>query len=322
MNRSEFIKTASLSAGALLFTPMTKTSKKHVVRFGVIADLHQDIMHDGEARLQAFIDDMQIRKPDFILQLGDFCIPKPENQSLMSIWDQWSGPNYHVIGNHDTDGGYKREETVKFWNAKGKYYSHDHQGFHFVVLDGNEHNPAPSRPKGYARFISKKQLDWLSKDLDKTNKPTVVFCHQGLDNDAGGLENGSQVRYALEQANHRSDAQKVILVLTGHHHQDYYNHINDIHYVQINSASYQWLGSDYQHIRYSEAVNKSHPNIKKTVPYRDPLWAFIEIDSRGKIEISGRHSEFVGPSPEKLGVDMSRYIYPIVPRISDRTLHI
>lgn len=321
MNRYDFLKTISLSGGALFFTPTPSFQvKKHRVRFGVIADLHQDIMHDGEDRLQAFIDDIQVRQPDFILQLGDFCIPRKENRPLMDIWDQWMGPDYHVIGNHDTDGGYESEDTVAFWNAEGKYYSYDQNGFHFVVLDGNEHNPAPSRPAGYARYISVGQLDWLSRDLDQTDLPTVVFCHQGLDNDSGGLENGTITRYTLEQANQRAGFQKVILVLTGHHHQDYYNHINDIHYVQINSASYHWLGGDYQYIRYSDAIDKAHPYIKKTVPYRDPLWAMIEIDPKGKIEIKGRQSTFVGPSPDELGVDMSRYIYPIVPKISDRKI--
>lgn len=323
MNRHDFLRTLSLSTGALLFSPSPSfLIKKNQVRFGVIADLHQDIMHDGEDRLQAFIDDMQTRQPDFIMQLGDFCIPKKDNLKLMDIWAQWKGPNYHVIGNHDTDGGYKREDTVQFWNSPGKYYSYDQNGFHFVVLDGNEHNPSPSRPNGYARFISNEQLDWLSRDLDQTDFHTVICCHQGLDNNAGGIENGAMVRFALEKANERAGFHKVVLVLTGHHHKDYHNHINDIHYVQINSASYNWVGGDFQHIRYSAAIDKTHPNIKKTVPYRDPLWAYIEIDSRGKIGITGRSTSFVGPSPADLGMDMSRYKHPIVPQISDRSIEL
>ncbi len=71
--------------------------------------------------------------------------------------------------------------------------------------------------------------------------------------------------------------------------QDYYNHINDIHYVQINSASYQWLGEGYQEIRYSEKVDETHPWIKYTVPYREPLWAVIEISKQGRSLYKGKN---------------------------------
>jgi predicted phosphodiesterase len=319
MDRKEFLSKTGLAGGALLLTryPELEPQNKKI-RFGVIADLHHDIMHDGLERLSAFIDHMNIEAPDFIIQMGDLCIPKKQNLPLMDVWNKFKGPGYHVIGNHDTDGGYTRDQVVDFWKAKAKYYSFDANGFHFIVLDGNEHNESESRPVGYARYISPVQLEWLKKDLNGTALPTIVCCHQGLDNDSGGLENGTSLRYTLEQAN--QNQQKVILVLSGHHHQDYYNRINDIHYVQINSASYQWLGDKYKEIRYTKEIDKLHPNIKYTVPYKDPIWAIIEIDQKGKIKIKGRKTVFVGSSPQSLGVDSIDYIYPIVPYISDRNL--
>ena len=322
MDRKAFLTKTSLAGGALLFANIPDfkpTSKK--IRFGVIADLHHDVMHDGPERLSAFINEMNTESPDFIIQMGDLCHPKKENQPIMDIWNRFKGPSYHVIGNHDMDGGYTRDQVVAFWKAKGKYYSFDANGFHFIVLDGNEHNNSDSKPPGYARFISPEQLEWLKRDLADTNAPTIVFCHQGLDNDAGGLENGTLLRYTLEQAN-QPGHQKVLLVITGHHHQDYYNIINGIHYVQINSASYQWLGDNYKEIRYSEAVDKSHPYIKYTVPYKEPLWAMVEVTGHGAVSIKGKKTVFVGSSPEKLGVNANEYIYPIVPFISDRKIKI
>jgi len=321
MDRKDFFKTTGLAGGALLFSrypELSPTDKK--IRIGMITDLHHDIMHDGIERLSAFIKEMNEQKPNFIIQGGDFCVPKQSNIPLMEVWNKFNGPKYHVIGNHDNDGGYTHDQVVAFWDAKARYYSFDSNGFHIVVLDGNEHNESPDRPKGYARYISPVQLAWLRKDLDETSLPTVIFCHQGLDNDAGGLENGTLLRYTLEKANDKAGKKKVILVISGHHHQDYYNHINGIHYVQINSASYQWLGDDYKEIRYSEEVDKAHPYIKYTVPYKDPLWAMIEIDHKGRIMIKGKRTVFVGSSPEKLGVNMDNYVYPIVPFISDRKL--
>ena len=37
---------------------------------GMIADLHQDVMHDGPSRLEAFLDAMKNEKPDALLQFS------------------------------------------------------------------------------------------------------------------------------------------------------------------------------------------------------------------------------------------------------------
>ncbi|UBM59055.1 metallophosphoesterase [Marinilongibacter aquaticus] len=323
MNRKEFLKLSTLGTASLAFSPKAfPIKKKQNIRFGIITDLHHDIMHDGEKRLQAFIGEMKQSQPDFIIQMGDFCVPKPENQALLNVWNSFKGDKFHVIGNHDTDGGYKREDVVQFWKAQDKYYSFDREGFHFIVLDGNEHNESPNRPKGYARFVSKTQIEWLEQDLDSTDLPCIVFCHQGLDNDMGGLENGMAMRYSLEKANKRAGFQKVILVFSGHHHQDYYNQINGIHYVQINSASYYWVGGEHQMVRYSEQIDEKHPWIKYTIPYKEPLWATVEISSKGRIQIEGRKTNYVGPDPKTMGLPEDFGFYPIAAEVSDRELEI
>jgi hypothetical protein len=81
--------------------------------------------------------------------------------------------------------------------------------------------------------------------------------------------------------------------------------------------SYQWLGEEFQRVRYSEEVDKGYPWIKYTVPYKDPIWAFAEISS-DTFRLYGKKTEFVGPSPEDLGVDMTKFGYPIVSYISDK----
>ncbi|MEE9349008.1 MAG: metallophosphoesterase [Flavobacteriaceae bacterium] len=290
------------------------------MRFGICADIHKDIMHDGDERLKAFIDEVKEKNLDFIIQLGDFCSPNDYNQDFMDIWNKYPGKKYHVIGNHDTDGGFTRDQVVEYWNAIGKTYSFDCNGYHFVVLDGNDKDPSPDRPPGSARFIGKKQLKWLEKDLAETKLPTIVFCHQGLDNDLGGIYNATESRLVLEKANKKAGFQKVQIVFSGHHHQDYSNSINSIHYIQINSMSYQWLGDDFQHIRYGKKVDETHPMIKYTVPYKDPIWAYAEISTDNTFKLYGKKTEFVGPSPEELGVDMSKYGYDIVPYISDKKI--
>lgn len=327
MNRRIFIRNSALATagisgiGRLPVSDSSDSIEEYTkIRIGICADLHQDIMQDGPRRITAFIKDMEVQKPDFIIQLGDFCRPYDYNQVILNSWNRFGGPKYHVIGNHDMDGGFTRDQVVTFWKAIGKYYSFDRKEYHFVVLDGNEHNPSPDRPPGYARYISPEQMQWLEADLDKTTLPVIVFCHQGLDNDMGGIENAMQIRLVLERANAEAGFRKVQLVFTGHHHQDYHNLINGIHYIQINSMSYQWLGDKYQHIRYNQSVDQSHPNIKYTVPYKEPLWAVVDIFPDGGFRLKGKKTEFVGPSPEELGMSPYEYGYPIVPFISDRKI--
>lgn len=273
------------------------------LRFGIIADVHKDIMHDADERLQVFINHMKKTKVDFIIQMGDFCVPKEKNQGFLDIWSSFPGARYHVLGNHDTDGGYQREDTVAWWKMPARYYSFDRSGVHFVVLDGND------RPKdhksGYPRFMAADQLEWLRKDLAATELQTMIFAHQSLERpERGGVQNGAAVRAILEQANAGSGRRKVVACFSGHHHRDYVRQINDIVYPQINSASYHWVGSGFRHVRYSAEIDKKFPNIKNTVPYKEPVFGLVTIDrAKGFLSIEGRRSSFVGPAPWEIGRD-------------------
>lgn len=296
-------------------------SRKVLIRFGMIADIHQDIIPNGEERLKEFIVAMQSKKPDFIVQLGDFCQPRPNNTHFVSIWNQFDGPKHHVMGNHDTDGGFTFEQVANFWKSKQPYYSFDYNGYHFLILNANEDKMIADY-KGPSGVISEAQKDWIEKDLADTALPVVVFCHQGIDNDAGGVYEGNLVRVIFERANLKAGVKKVRMVFSGHHHQDYYNIINGIHYVQINSMSYQWMGGNYLSSHYSAEMEKKSPVLKYIAPYADPIWAFVTIYDDGTIEIKGKKSHFVKPTPEEMKRPEFHAGYPDVPYISDRTIKI
>ena len=297
------------------------TKKKAIIRFGMLADIHQDIIPDGEDRLSKFIASMKNQNPDFIIQLGDFCQPKGENKSFFNIWNQFEGPKYHVIGNHDTDGGYSFDQVLKFWQAKKAYYSFDHGGYHFLILNANEEK-IMSNYSGPTGIISDAQRDWIEEDLAKTNLPVIVFCHQGMDNDVGGVYQGTLIRVIFERANAKVNFKKVRLVFSGHHHQDYCNMINNIHYVQINSMSYQWMGEKYPSSHYSAEMERKRPVLKYIAPYADPIWAFVTIYDNGTIEIKGRKSHFVNPTPDDMNRPEFHGGYPDVPYISDRNINL
>lgn len=315
LNRRSFIKSSAL-AGAALVLPLNVfplSNSKETIEFGLIADIHKDVMHDADERLQAFIDAADQKDLDFIMQLGDFCRPYDYNQKFLDIFNNYKGDKYHVLGNHDTDGGFTREQAKAYWNMNENYYSFDKKGVHFIVLDGNDPNPTPW--SGYNRYIGEIQKEWLVNDLEKTNMPTVIFSHQSLELEYDGIANMKEIRKILEETNLKAGFKKVLCCINGHTHTDYVTQINDIHYVQINSASYRWLGGDYKTIRYSKDIDKQYEWIKYTIPYREPLFTFVKI-SHDSITITPKKTEFVGPGPVEMGLPESLPNDPIVPTIS------
>ena len=94
-------------------------------------DVHLATMHDSEFRITTFIDAMKKEKPDFIIELGDFCTPEPKYAGYFEIWNSFPGDKYHVIGNHEMDGGTSKDKAVAYRGMKNSYYSFDKNGFHF-----------------------------------------------------------------------------------------------------------------------------------------------------------------------------------------------
>ncbi len=270
------------------------------VTFGVISDVHQDVMHDASVRIEAFIDEMNTCQADFIIQLGDFCRPYDYNRDFLSVWHSFDGPAYHVIGNHEMDGGFTRDSVVSFLDMPARYYSFDQNDFHFIVLDGNDKNPDPNRAPGYARFIGDQQITWLKKDLKGTDLQCIVFSHQSL-RGQGSVENATQIRAVLEETNELSKKQKVLACFNGHNHRDTVITINNIHYIEVNSSSYDWVGGNFAHESYSQDIHKNHPSIQYTSPYAEGIWALVSISSKGRISIKGKETQWVGPSPQELG---------------------
>jgi len=294
---------------------------RHPLRFGLCADVHKDIMHDADERLRTFIDRMVRKQVDFIVQLGDFCRPYDDNRPFLGIWDSFPGERLHVMGNHDPDGGFTRDQVTAYWDMPGRYCSQDVAGYHLVMLDGNDEREG--RSPGYPRYIGDQQLDWLRDDLADATGPTLVFSHQSLEAGDGlheGVENKDQVRAVLEEANQRATGARVVACFSGHNHIDACNTIAGIHYLQINSMSNYWMGDDYQHVRYGADVDADFPWIKYTAPYRDPLYALGTVDPSGILSIEGVESEFVGPSPWDLEFPHPHMADRIVPAISPRAL--
>ncbi len=264
------------------------------IKIGLIADIHHGVIHDGEMRLRTFIDRMNEVKPDFVMQMGDFCYPSDKYaKSFMAEWHRYKGEKYHVIGNHDMDHGFSREQVVKYWGMPAKYYSFEKGGYLFVVLDGNDKKKV-GKVGGYARYIGSEQRAWFKQVLKNANKPVICFSHQAIYESKWGVQNADEMLDIVKQHNKKSEF-KIVAWMNGHNHLDRHLVKDDVLYLEVNSASYQWMGGGFKHKAFPEHVHNSYPYLGHVAAYKDPVYAILTIGN-GKMKVEGVKSEWVGPS--------------------------
>jgi len=268
---------------------------KQPVKLGIITDLHQDIMHDAPARLKVFLDAMADKKPDALLQLGDFAYPTKDNEVITKSFEQAHPRTMHVLGNHEIDGGHSFDAVAKIWGMRGRYYTENVDGLNLIILDGNE--KPENHKSGYPSYVGNEQLAWLETQLRTLSGPIIVFSHQPL---AGPscIDNAKPVQELLSSA-----ADKVLLAVNGHTHIDHLERVDNVSYLHVNSASYKWVGSSNRNQSYPAEVHSKFRWIEYTCPYRDSLFTTLTIDpGTGEINVQGCESEWVGKSPSQLGI--------------------
>lgn len=298
LNRRGFLRAATATSFAVALPRISAAALTRLegpVQIGLIADLHHDIMHDGVARMDAFLKKMATDRPYAIMQLGDFAYPNAKNSDVIEMFDQAHDLSLHVIGNHDTDSGHTKQQCLDVWGMPARYYSQSIAGLQFLVLDGNDVG-SPTHKGGYVSYVGKEQTEWLRLQLATLDGPIIVVCHQPLAG-AGAVDNAEEMQSILGEA-----ADKVILAINGHTHIDDVLRVKDVTYMHVNSASYQWVGGNFQHESYSKEVHAKHPWISYTCPYRDSLFAMMTVDPKSlTIQIEGRQSRWVGQSPAEVG---------------------
>ena len=227
------------------------------VRFGVIADVHaHDIdsplegkwMTNTEERLTAFTESMNAWGADFVIELGDFINGwvvlgadpgDPDRIPEILAWADgvyatFAGPRYHVIGNHDLYN-LDKSSYLEILGMSATFYSFDVGAFHFVVLDvqfAEDGTDLAHTYTGVAGFVPPTELSWLKEDLAASDRPTVVFVHQMLDD---YIEEWGRALVANQNEIQRILAEDgdVIAVLQGHAHRNIHHEIRGIHYITL-----------------------------------------------------------------------------------------
>jgi hypothetical protein len=273
---------------------MLQAARRDFVHFGIIADVHHGLMPDAHERLRRFLAAASTRQLDFIIQLGDFCHPRPESREFLATWHSYRGVRHNVLGNHDMDFGTKNR-IMDLWGMEKNYYSFDAGGFHFVILDCNFIKQGtsfiPYADGNYAShgddtgWPDPEQSEWLRADLAAAPLPTMVFTHQSVAGywTFGNPKPRTSIRETLAGANRTSGRQTVVACFSGHEHADSHGQQDGVNYLLVNSASYYWVGEQYGGL----------------AKYRNPLFTFVTADSES-IRVEGRRGEFVPPSPATL----------------------
>jgi Calcineurin-like phosphoesterase len=229
-----------------------------VVRFGLITDTHAHdldsplegkwMSHTAE-RITAFAEAMNAWSPNFVVELGDFINgwvvlgAEPGDPARIpdvlawadGLYDQFDGPSYHVIGNHDLYN-LDKPQYLEILGMDATSYSFDIGGYHFVVLDvqfAADGTPLKNTFTGIAGFVPELELEWLRADLAGTDNPTIICVHQPLDESKEEIEAWGRPTVLNQAALQDLFVQDgdVIAVLQGHEHANEHQLINDIHYI-------------------------------------------------------------------------------------------
>jgi 3',5'-cyclic-AMP phosphodiesterase len=279
--RRTFIKRLSLAtAGLGILKPISAFSDSQNPKDGFsflhLTDMHVQRKRQGHRGYQACVDavNKNERSAGFVLMGGDLAFdgnytPKDEFIDQIGLYKDISSqlkiPYYHTIGNHDVLGWSSRRKVAADdpdigkklimgkLNMPSPYYSFNHKGWHFVILDSIHPVEAAHGPSYKAAF-GDQQLEWLRFDLGKHHHmPAVLvthiaaFCHSTqLSGDAKSNPLGNMVVEDTLKFRQIIERHNVKAVLQGHSHvpEDYYH--NGIWYITSQSVSAAWWGGNWK----------------------------------------------------------------------------
>ncbi len=248
--------------GLFIFTSCK--SKEVRFTFAYLADIHvQPELHAEEGFMQA-VNAVNELKPDFVLTGGDLimdAMAQPYERACMlydmykSVSENFEMPVYNTIGNHEHFGVSKGSGVDPSHPEFGKkmyqkrigecYYSFDHKGWHFMVLDSIGLPPDSS----YVGLIGKDQREWISQDLESVTHetPIIISTHIPLvtayplfsGNPVGDEINSLVVNDAHEILELFKD-HNLRLVLQGHLHVLEDVTIGGIRFITAGAVSANW----------------------------------------------------------------------------------
>ena len=281
------------------------------IKFCVFADIHYEpgqFPHSTKEWLGRILARAERESCDLVIHLGDLTHSPARNVDYVNYYNDFRIPCYHTIGNHDDDQN-SHEETLKAFRLERGYYHFDRKGFRFVVMDTNYMETGGvfthySNGNYYGKHDSSdrvppEELDWLERTLAESPYPCVITSHTSFERHRSGSPDGPAVRAIIDAANAKRPG-LVRLVLSGHFHRNFVRILHNVVYVDLASASYDFMG--HPHDAYPKEVAKACLWGNHVIMWEDPLSAIVTLDGKGHIRFEGEKSRFfLGISPEQAG---------------------
>lgn len=278
----------ALTAGSLLASsPVSgKTRKEPVLRIAHLTDMHLPEKNpEVEKKMVKMLSDIRAQKVDFFLNGGDTIMDasykEVTREKMLSQWEVFdrirSSINdmemHSCIGNHDcwwaapseSDEMYGKDYVVKRLNISSRYYSFDRQGWHFIIIDGNNSKTT----------LDEEQFKWLEADLQKlkTGTPVLLMSHFPVFGATPLLVGGNHTDNGRLKSLFYKHKDKVRVMLSGHNHLYDETLYNDVLYCCNGAVSGFWWGKGDE--------NSASPGYYFETP---PGYAILDLHSDGTVQ--------------------------------------
>ena len=233
--------------------------------FVFMTDIHLQPEKNAVEGFNQAIDSVNKLNPDFVITGGDLVMDAlgqnfERAEMLYGLYQKslqrYKMPVYNTMGNHEIFGIYEESGVDKnhpeygekmYENRIGqRYYSFDHKGWHFMILDAIGLTPE----RTYIGQIEEAQMEWIRKDLSGLNPqtPIVISVHIPFITTYTQLSRGTMA--ASDAGTVITNGREVLslflpynlkLVLQGHLHflEDMYVD-NQVHFITGGAVSGRW----------------------------------------------------------------------------------
>jgi 3',5'-cyclic AMP phosphodiesterase CpdA len=269
----------------VLINGCQKNNTEASFRFVFMTDIHVQPELKGDEGFKQAINKVNQLKPDFVITGGDLVFDalgqsyeRAEQlyNMYIDVCNEFNMPIYNTMGNHEVFGLYEKsginpnhkEYGKKMYKKrtgyKNSYYSFDHKGWHFMILD----DIGFTEDRKYIAEIDSAQLEWIKEDLKQIRMKTPIvisvhipFISVGEQMRSGGtaalspgiaLANSHEILRLFEGYN-------LQLVLQGHLHIVEEIIYNDVHFITAGAVSGRW----WKGLRYGFPEGFAVINVKE-----------------------------------------------------------